>query len=96
MINEQNSFLSEERKHYDDNVDVIHKIDRGVNVIGGIIMLVLFGIFAWFLIKNKRGKYFEVMILVSMTLFYLNKVSLRSFGDKIYESLLAATITNIF
>ena len=59
-------------------------------------MLILFGIFASFLIKNKRGKYFEVMILISMTLFYLNKVSLRAFGDKIYQSLLAATITNIF
>ena len=67
-----------------------------MNVIGGIMMLILFGIFASFLIKNKRGKHFEVMILISMTLFYLNKVALRAFGDKIYQSLLAATITNIF
>ena len=59
-------------------------------------MLILFGLFACFLIKNKRGKYFEVMILISMTLFYLNKVALRAFGDKIYESILAATITNVF
>ena len=95
MLNEFNQFLSEEHKDQDIDKDYIHMVDRGVNVIGGIIMLILFGIFAGFLIKHKRWKYFEVTILISMTLFYLDKVSLRSFGDKIYQSLLAATITNI-
>ena len=59
-------------------------------------MLLLLGIFATFLIKNKRGKRFEVSIIISMTLFYVIVVSLRLFGDKIYESLLFATITNTF
>ena len=60
---------------------MVHDIDKLVYALGSPAMLILLSAFTCFLIKIGRAKYFEVFILINMSIAYISLFLIWLFAE---------------
>ena len=74
---------SKTEEDYEELTETLAFVDMQVLLFGGILVLVLFFVFAIFLYRIKRSKRFEMTILIFNSLKYANWTLYALFSEKI-------------